>query len=141
MADELNIVGGSDPARRLMPSLEASARGMSLQQRFLEAIARNLANAQTTRTPDGGAYQRQIAVAAGDAAGAGPAAEILQDESPGRLVYDPGHPDADASGFVEYPNVDPETELVNLMIVRRAYEANASVFQAAKAMLRRALEI
>jgi flagellar basal-body rod protein FlgC len=57
------------------------------------------------------------------------------------MVYDPGHPDANADGFVEYPNVDINTELVDLMIARRVHEANASVFQAAKGMLKRALEI
>ncbi len=152
---------------------------MARQQRFLEIIARNLANAETTRTAGGGPYRRQIAVtgqgggeAAAPAAGAPasgappdsrtvddesaataatpPAAaappadgsmRVLEDPRPGRLVYDPGHPDANADGFVEYPNVDVSTELVDLMITRRIHEANASVFQAAKSMLKRALEI
>ena len=66
---------------------------------------------------------------------------VVEDAPPGRKVYDPGHPDADADGFVEYPNVDINTELVDLMIARRVHEANATVFQAAKGMLQRALEI
>jgi flagellar basal-body rod protein FlgC len=57
------------------------------------------------------------------------------------MEYDPGHPDANADGFVEYPNVDVNTELVDLMLARRIHEANATVFQAAKSMLRRALDI
>ena len=63
------------------------------------------------------------------------------DATQGQLVYDPGHPDADASGYVRYPNVSVPTETVDLMIARRAYEANVTVFQVAKAMLRRALDI
>ncbi|HET9986185.1 MAG TPA: flagellar basal body rod protein FlgC [Longimicrobiales bacterium] len=65
----------------------------------------------------------------------------LQDATEGPLVYDPGHPDADASGYVRYPNVRVTDELVDLMDARRAYEANASVFQAMKGMLRKAIEI
>ena len=123
------------PVRQLLGPLQASARGMAVQQRFLETIAENIANAQTTRTPEGGAYKRQVAVAGGEAT------QSVVDPRPGRLVYDPGHPDANADGFVEYPNVDVNTELVDLMIARRVHEANVSVFQAAKSMLRRALDI
>lgn len=118
-----------------MRPLGISADGMSVQQRFLEVISKNLANAETTRTPDGGAYKREVAVA-------GPGGvNVVQDTRKGRLEYDPAHPDANADGFVEYPNVDTSTELVDLMIARRVHEANVSVFQAAKSMLRRALEI
>jgi len=66
---------------------------------------------------------------------------VVHDQRPGRMVYDPSHPDANAQGFVQYPNVDVNTELVDLMIVRRVHEANVSAFQAAKSMLRRALDI
>jgi flagellar basal-body rod protein FlgC len=123
------------PVRRLFGPLETSARGMGIQQRFLETIAQNIANAETTHVPGGGAYHRQIALADG---GDTPA---VADPTPGRLVYDPGHPDANADGFVEYPNVDVNTEIVDLMVARRVHEANVSVFQAAKGMLRRALDI
>jgi flagellar basal-body rod protein FlgC len=135
------VTGGNptEAARSLMPTLETSVRGMSLQQRFLEIIARNIANANTTRTAEGGPYRRQIGVARGGAGG--PGAEVSEDPQPGRMVYDPGHPDANEAGFVEYPNVDTETEIVDLMVARRAFEANASVFEAAKNMLKRALEI
>lgn len=109
---------------------------MAVQQSFLETISANIANAQTTRTPEGGAFRRQVAVADGD----GGTTRVV-DPAPGRLVYDPGHPDANADGFVEYPNVDVNTELVDLMLARRVHEANVSVFQAAKSMLRRALDI
>jgi flagellar basal-body rod protein FlgC len=119
-----------------MGPLDTSARGMALQQKFIEVIAKNIANAETTRTPDGGAYQREVATSDGASS-----VTTTQDPSPGRKVYDPGHPDADADGFVTYPNVDLNTEMVDMMLARRVHEANATVFQAAKAMLRRALEI
>jgi flagellar basal-body rod protein FlgC len=114
---------------------------MATQQRFLEAIARNIANAETTRTPDGTPYRRQIAVSERDPATGQMVTRIVEDPSAGQLQYDPGHPDANQDGYVEYPNVDVNTELVDLMVARRMHEANASVFQAAKGMLRRALEI
>jgi len=124
-----------------MRSLAISAEGMSTQQKFLEVISSNIANAETTRTPEGGPYRRQIATIGADAASGRATASTITDTRAGRLIYDPGHPDADKDGFVAYPNVDINTELVDLMIARRVHEANASVFQAAKSMLRRALEI
>jgi len=123
-----------------MPGLGTSADGMAAQQRFMEVIARNLANAEVTRTPEGGAYKREIAQLGTDAKGQ-LGMQVVQDPNPGRMVYEPAHPDANAQGFVEYPNVDVNTELVDLMIVRRVHEANVTVFQAAKAMARRALDI
>ncbi len=68
-------------------------------------------------------------------------AGVAEDASEGPLVYDPGHPDADESGYVRYPNVRITDEMIDLMDARRVYEANATVFQAVKAMLRRAVEI
>jgi flagellar basal-body rod protein FlgC len=128
------------PLRQLMRPLGISAQGMSTQQKFLEVIAANMANASTTRTPEGGPYRRQVAVVDGDPARDADV-RVVRDASTGRKLYDPGHPDADAQGFVEYPNVDVQSEMVDLMVVRRLHEANASVFQAAKSMLRRALDI
>jgi flagellar basal-body rod protein FlgC len=124
-----------------MRPLGLSAEGMAIQEKFLEAISANIANAQVTRTPEGGAYQRQVAVVARDPATGQIGAGLTTDTRKGRLQYEPGHPDANKDGFVEYPNVDINTELVDLMIVRRVHEANADVFQAAKSMLRRALDI
>ena len=124
-----------------MPGLGTAADGMAVQERFLEVISRNLANAEVTRTPEGGAYKREGAEMAIDPATGQAQLQVRQDPRPGRMIYDPSHPDANAQGFVEYPNVDINTELVDLMIVRRVHEANVSVFQAAKSMLRRALDI
>lgn len=129
------------PMRGLLGPLGASAAGMSRQARFMEVISNNIANAATTKTAEGGPYQRQIAVAGTDANG-NPTTTIVKDTTPGEKFYDPGHPDADpATGYVEYPNVDLATETVDLMIARRMHDANATVFQSAKEMLRRALDI
>ena len=124
-----------------MRSLAISAEGMARQQKFLEVISSNIANAETTRTPDGGPYQRRVAVVGGTGEDGSVAMDVVADPRPGRLVYDPGHPDANADGYVRYPNIDTSTELVDLMVARRVHEANVSVFQAAKSMLRRALDI
>ncbi len=129
------------PLRTFLRPLATSAEGMSRQQAFLDVISSNLANAETTRMPGGGAYRRQVAVEQPDPATGRVAMQVVEDASPGRMVYDPGHPDANAEGFVQYPNVDSNTEIVDLMIVRRVHEANATVFQAAKSMLKRALDI
>jgi len=123
-----------------MPSLEISARGMSVNQTFLDVISQNISNAET-RLPDGSPYRRQVARAQINPATGQVSASVATAPGRGRRVYDPGNPDADEKGFVESPNVDVQSELVDLMLVRRLYEANATVFQAAKRMLKRALEI
>lgn len=68
-------------------------------------------------------------------------AEVAEDRTEGPLVYEPGHPDADANGYVRYPNVRPTDEMIDLLDARRIYDANATVFQSAKAMLKKALDI
>jgi len=127
--------------RNLLRPLSAPAEGMAVEQKFLEVIAQNISNVETTRTPEGGAYKRQVAVTDVDPATGRVATRIVEDAQPGRRVYDPGHPDADEQGMVTYPNVDLNAELVDLMIAKRIHEANATVFQAAKSMLKRALDI
>lgn len=115
----------------------------------MDVIADNLANAYTTRTPGGGPFHRRL-VALTQAAVASPGAwepagvrvaAILEDPAPPRLRYQPGHPDADANGFVAYPNVDVVTEMVDLIAAVRAYEANVTSFNAAKQIFLDALEI
>ena len=125
------------PIRALLSPLTSSAAGMSAQQAFIEAISANIANAETTRTAEGGPYRRRIALSENNNS----QVRVVDDATPGRVVYDPGHPDADPTGYVRMPNVDIATETVDLMVARRMFEANASVFQAAKGMLRRAMEI
>ena len=129
------------PLRTLFRPLGDAAQGMATQQRFLEIISRNIANAETTRTAEGGAYRRQVGVVEQDAQTGELVTRVVEDTRAGQSVYDPGHPDANEAGYVLRPNVDVTTEMVDLMLVRRVHEANVSVFQAAKSMLRRALDI
>ncbi len=148
----------------LFGALDISASGLSAERMRMDVTAENLANAQTTRGPHGGPYQRkevvlqtaqpdgfrtQLAAATGSISQAGAAqtpggvqaAGIVTDAAPPRRVYDPGHPDADAQGYVQLPNVDPVTEMVDLISASRAYEANVTAMQTAKAMFAKTLEI
>ena len=131
-------------------SMEISASGLSAQRRRLDIIANNIANANTTRTPDGGPYRRQQVLFTPhlEEMGGGvtrPAGvelpETVIDPSPPRSVYDPGHPDADPRGYVMMPNVNPVREMVDMIAATRAYEANATAMGAAKSMALKALEI
>lgn len=164
-------VGGA--VRPLFRALAIPASGLSAQRARIDVIAQNIANAETTRTPDGGAYQRQVVQLAPQQVDGAPAVQIVAgeitpgvrageiplpggpqeaavgvgiegvatDTTEGALVYDPGHPDADANGYVRHSNVRITDELVDMMEARRMYEANASVFEAIKGMLKRATEI
>jgi len=140
------------------PSLQIAASALRAQRLRLDVIASNLANVNTTRTPEGGPYQRRnvvfvtqalesefgdtIAALADEGAARGVAvADVIEDERPGRLVFEPGHPDADATGQVTYPNVNPVTEMVDLMSATRAYEANVQVLNATRRMAESALAI
>jgi flagellar basal-body rod protein FlgC len=131
--------------------MDVTASGLAAQRLRMEAVASNLANANATRTPEGGPYRRRDVVFEAtpvpfrDALDASlrqvKVSGVVQDQSPARMRYEPGHPDADAQGFVAYPNVDPVVEMVNLLGAARAYEANISVMEATKALMLRAMEI
>lgn len=133
----------------LFRSIGISASGLTAQRIRMDIIADNIANAGTTRTADGQPYRRKMPVFAETLeetlAGVRPqgvrVAEIRQDESPFRYVYEPGHPDADEKGYVAYPNVNVVREMVDLMGTGRAYEANVTMLNAAKEMFRSALSI
>jgi flagellar basal-body rod protein FlgC len=135
---------------------DISAAGMNLERQRLEVSALNLANANTTRGADGLPFTPlQVVVRSGmtpfDAvfnavnggalSGSGPVGQVETADLPPRQVYEPGHPDADASGFVSYPGVNPVSEMVRLIAVTRAYEANVRVFNAGRSMAMKALEI
>jgi len=112
----------------------------------MDLIADNLANANTTRTPDGQPYRRKVAVfepimPTAHLPGGVRVVQIVQDLTPPRLVYEPGHPDADPNGYVAYPNVDIVHEMVDMITATRAYEANIQAFNAAKMMFMRTLDI
>jgi flagellar basal-body rod protein FlgC len=128
--------------RGLLKQFGVSAGGMSAQQSVMDTVSENIQNSRTTRTPQGTPYRRQVAVLERDPEGGGVrVARIVEDVSVGQVVHQPGHPDADAEGNVLYPNVDLMAEMADLMIARRVFEANATTFQTAKAMMRRALDI
>lgn len=134
-------------------AMEVAASGLSAERGRMNVIASNLANARTTRGANGLPYQRQDPVF--QAKQVAPLAfdPILRqlnevqmtgtrpDPTPGQLVYEPSHPDANAQGYVQYPNVNVVTEMVNLMTASRAYEAGVTSIESIKAMARAALKI
>jgi flagellar basal-body rod protein FlgC len=130
--------GGGPYRRRVLTVSESGGPpGLSLFERMLhvqrameldpaKTSARHLDEPGPVRLPGGGEAVRF---------------SVSEDDAPGRLVYEPGHPDANEEGYVEYPNVDVIREMVDLMAASRAYEANITVLNATKSMLRKALEI
>ena len=129
----------------VLSSLDVAAQAMSAERTRVNTASSNLANAETTRGPDGKPYQRLDPVFASvinDDGSVGVEVEkIVADQSAPRPVYMPDHPDADAAGFVALPNVNPVHEVVNLMSAQRGYEANATAFDTSKTMIQRALDI
>jgi flagellar basal-body rod protein FlgC len=141
-----------------LSALRISATGLSAERVRVNLAASNLANAESTRGPDGLPYRRldpvleaspfEAELGAAGAAGA-PAsglsgvrvARIAEDTSPGKQVYNPAHPDANADGFVTLPNVNPIHEVVNLISAQKAYDANATAVDTLKGMAQRALDI
>jgi len=131
-------------------SLDISTSGLVAQRTRLDTIAGNIANAQATARADGqpGPYRRRFTVfEAGDGKGGHGVhvGEVMEDEAPGRLVYDPTHPHAIRSGpnagCVEYPNVDASTEMVDAMLAARAYEANVAAIDVTKSMISSTMRI
>ena len=139
----------------LFDALDASGSALSAERVRMDVTAENLANAQSTRTANGqGPYRRKEVVMQEASAGVGPnfadslqaargvkVAGIVEDPTPSRRVYDPGHPDADAQGYVEMPNVNTVTEMTDLIGASRAYEANVTAMQTTKAMFARTLDL
>jgi len=131
-------------------SLDISTSALVAQRIRLDTIAGNIANAYTTQRADGqpGPYERRFALFSPGNGHGGPGvhvAKILEDRSAGRMVYDPDHPDAIQEGkwrgYVEYPNVEPITEMTNAMLASRAYEANVAVMDVTKRMVAGSLRI
>lgn len=141
----------------LLTSLKISSSGLTANKKRQAAISSNIANAQTTRTAEGGPYQPKEVIF-----GSEPArenfAEILEGEleekaqtvfateiqnskKPPILKYEPNHPDANADGYVAYPNINVAEEMVNMMEAQRAYEANITAMGVAKQMAMKDLEI
>jgi len=140
-------------------ALDAGASALTAQRLRMDIISQNIANANTTRTENGTPYRRRIVVFQESSQGR-PFSEyltsaskeryltngvkvsrIVEDSTPFKRVYDPGHPDADEEGYVEMPNVDIVTEMVNMISATRAYEANVTSINTTKSMALKALEI
>lgn len=140
-----------------LTAFDISASGMSVEKARLETVALNLANVNSTRGADGSLYKpqkvisaartsvefdKQISLIENRASAAGVSiVEVRELEIAPRMVYEPGHPQADEKGFVAYPNINPASEMISLMEAVRAYEANVHALNASKSMAIRALEI
>lgn len=138
-------------------SLRVSASGLDAQMKRMNTISSNIANAETTRTEDGGPYRKKDAVLSSvtDRETFGEVlknkldenvqgvmvSEVAEDPRGPRMVYNPGHPDANAEGYVAMPNVNTVEEMANMISAQRSYEANVTAMQAAKQMIQKALEI
>ena len=140
-------------------AIDASASGMTAERLRMDVISNNIANANTTRTAEGGAYRRKFVVFEPRTGSGNSFANILSstadsqkgdgvravgieaDTTPGRLVYDPSNPDAKANGYVEMPNLNIVSEMVDMITASRAYEANVTAVNAAKSMAMKALDI
>ena len=139
-------------------SISISASGLTAEKLRMDVISKNIANANTTRTAEGTPYRRQVVVFEGadsnvpfsqylnnasqSMIGGGVKVKgIIEDKTPFKLVYEPGHPDADADGYIKMPNVDIMTEMVNMITASRAYEANVTALNTSKGIAMKALEI
>lgn len=133
-------------------SLEISASGLYAQRKRMDVIAGNLANIETTRTQKGGPYRRKILVMSTKAVHNFDEVlaiqvegvkidDIVEDKSPFMRVFNPSHPDADKDGYLLKPNVDLIVEITNMLMARRAFEANVAAIKSTKQMALKALEI
>ena len=141
----------------LFSALSVSASGMSAQRARTELLVENLANADTTRTPEGGPYRRKDAVFASDPAAGqfsalfesevNPAgsgvrvAQVVTDQRDPEMRYMPGHPDANKDGYVAYPRMNPAEDMVDLLSASRGYQANVAAISAVKDMINRSLDL
>ncbi len=141
----------------LLSALSVSASGMSAQRQRTELLVENLANSDTTRTPEGGPYRRKDAVFSSDP-GAGQFSSLFENEmssgSTGVRVADvvtdtrepekrylPGHPDADKDGYVAFPRMNPAEDMVDLLGASRSYQANVAAVSAVKDMISKSMEL
>jgi flagellar basal-body rod protein FlgC len=141
----------------LFNAISVAASGMDAQRTRAELITENIANADTTRTPEGGPYRRKDAVFTTAAAQTSFAqtmsefsgtpvqgvavSQVVTDQSEPERRYLPGHPDADANGYVAFPKINPAEEMVDLMSASRGYQANVASISAVKDMIARSLDL
>jgi len=139
-----------------MNSMKIGASGLTAQRQRMDTIASNLANIETTRTPEGGPYKRKDVMfaalplnefattlenALADQVQQVVVTDVVEDQSPPTMVYNPNHPDADQEGYVAMPNINLMEEMVNLINATRSFEANVQSVNAAKSMAMRAIEL
>lgn len=141
----------------IFSSINASASALTAEKTRIDIIAKNMANANSTRATGGMPYRRQMVVFEENKAkpfsehlskytnaGTGEGvkiSKIVEDDTPFKLKYEPGHPDADENGYVQMPNVDTIKEMVDLISAQRSYDANITAMNASKSMLMKALDI
>jgi len=138
----------------LFSALQVSASGMSAQRTRAEMLVENMANSETTRTPEGGPYRRKDVVFSTDIQaspfsatfqselGTGvKVADVVTDNSEPEMRYMPGHPDANAQGYVAFPKMNPTEEMVDLMNASRSYQANIAAMGTVKDMLTHSIDI
>ena len=129
--------------------ISIAVSGLKAQRIRMNVIANNIANAESTRTPGGGPFRRQLSIFRGEHLGTPLSPDkfgvgvpgTANDTSPFRTVYDPTHPDANADGIVAYPNINLSVEMINLISAQRGYEANIDVILSSRRMTQKALEI
>lgn len=141
---------------RLFGAIDAAASGLTAERLRMDVISNNIANANTTRTVEGGPYRRQMVVFQPrdgqtafsqvlsqqlEASNGVRVVGISRDNAPARMVFDPHHPDANAEGYVAMPNINIVSEMVDMITATRAYEANVTAVNAAKNMAMKALDI
>jgi flagellar basal-body rod protein FlgC len=141
----------------LFSVLSVSASGMAAQRTRAELLVQNLANSETTRTPEGGPYKREDVVFE-SAPQTSPfsavfqtelsngvtgveVADVIQDQTEGEKRYQPGHPDADKDGYVAFPNVNPAEDMVDLLSAQRGFEGNVAAMSAIKDMILRSIDL
>jgi flagellar basal-body rod protein FlgC len=138
----------------LFSAIQVSASGMSAQRTRAEMLVENMANAETTRTPEGGPYKRKdvvfsteiqsspfSAVFQNELGDGVKVAQVVTDESAPEKRYLPGHPDADENGYVAFPKMNPAEEMVDLLNASRSYQANVSAMTAIKDMITNSIAI
>lgn len=143
----------------MFTALEVSGSALGAERQRAEVVAANMANAETTNTPEGGPYRRKEVVFASQGnrpfqtmladynpsgANATPAVrvrQVIDDPTPPVMRYDPGHPDADKDGYVAYPAINPTEEMVDLMGAVRSYQLNASAIAATKQMIQQSISL
>lgn len=142
----------------LFRMLEISGSALAAERQRAEVVATNMANAETTRTPEGGPFRRKEVVfnnpggafalqlasfntLGGRVMGGVKVSQVVEDPTPPIMKFEPGHPDANAEGYVAYPNINPIQEMVDLMGAVRAYQLNASAVNASKQMIQQSIDI